>query len=84
MANLGEDYRVEILERDLEFGEKVLIGMMAKAQAHLPSVHLPSLQLPFESQAASILKRTLGEQGQLLEQMNDPRGLYAHCLCGIE
>jgi len=84
MASLGEDYRVEILERDLEFGEKVLLGMMAKAQVYLPSVHLPSLGLPFDSTAAVELKKLLREQSQLLSEMNDPRRLYAHCLCGIE
>lgn len=76
-AGLGDDYGVRYLERELGFGEQVLLTLLAKARAfYRPSAAAPALP--------EVAERFFREQLERLEAFRDPLGIYAHCLCEVD
>jgi protease-4 len=82
-AGLGADAKVEVLEKPLSFGEQLLVDLLVKTRANMNWIHIsrPASRLsPFRDD----LRRLLERHGRLLTQLNDPRGIYAHCLCQVD
>ena len=78
LAGLEEDgYRIEYLEKELDFAEMLALQL---AQVFAPLVRVlgvgPALSLEWQR-----LVDVAVEPLRLLEQLNDPRDLYAYCFC---
>lgn len=80
-AGLGDDYRVEYIEREPGFREVLAMQLAGRARALFEDVapRLSSLPRTPLMDAAADLQRDLAR----LVRWNDPRGLYYHCLCDI-
>ncbi len=84
-AKLEKGYRVWYLEKEKSFREKVADMLATRALGVARSAgwitHAPAL-----SAALSVTNRLRALEAELrrLSEWNDPRGIYAHCLCGEE
>lgn len=79
LAELGEDYRVRYLERDLTLDEALTIRLLANIVGWGDALGL----LP----EADPVSRMLAQVGDELESWlpgEDPTGLFYHCLCRVE
>ena len=78
-AELGDDYGVRFVRKELDFREQLMAELLSGAASvtgrgttvRTPGVHERFLDL-------------LQEQTEMLRTLNDPNGIYAHCLCGVE
>ena len=78
LAALEEDgYRIDYLEKELEFTERLALEL-AKVFAPLIQALEIAPAVPLELQR---LVDIAVEPLRLLEQLNDPRDLYAYCFC---
>jgi protease-4 len=77
LAGVGEDFRVQYIERELSFRQAVAIELATRMRGLVSTRALvqPSPLL----QTASRLEREL----RRLVNWNDPRGLYYHCFCEV-
>lgn len=78
-AELGEDYGVRYLEKEPSFSEQLVADLLARASVLTgPQERLrtPSLRQRFVD--------FLDEQTEMMASLNDPNGMYAHCLCEVE
>ena len=64
---------VQLMEEELDFSDRMLIEMMSAAV---------DLGGPRTLRKYPWLA-WITEQSEMLSEFNDPRGVYAHCLCGI-
>ena len=77
LAGVGDDFRVQYIERELSFRQAVAIELATRMRG---LVSAPSLvQSSPLLQTASRLEREL----RRLVSWNDPRGLYYHCFCEV-
>ncbi|MEM1178861.1 MAG: signal peptide peptidase SppA [Acidobacteriota bacterium] len=87
LADLGEDYAVKEVTKELEFKDQLLIELMSKAHATFGPIDLGRF-FGIDTRAKSGLSQQVidivDEQVEFLNQWNDPRGIYAHCLCEVE
>lgn len=83
-AKLGTEYRVEYVEKERSFKEKVMAGLSARASrlAAAFGVTLVGEEDPARGPATAIL-RAVAEEADRLSAWNDPNGIYAHCLCDV-
>ncbi len=81
LAELGDDYEVEILERELEFKDEMMIDLMSWAGAW---VQPETRRAGFRPRVETLVAEFLREQADVLNHFNDPYGLYAHCMCEVE
>ncbi len=75
LADLGDEFSVKYIEKQLDFKQKLMAEMFAtagmvfgpdhEAAAHAPAPHRKVLRL-------------IEEQFELLDQFNDPNGMYAY------
>ena len=82
-AKLEKGYRVWYVEKEKSFREK-LVSMLA-SQARSAAVAAGRVSEPSPSASALSLTgrlRDLQADVERLGRWNDPRGVYAHCLCG--
>jgi protease-4 len=86
-AKLAKGYRVWYVEKEKTFRER-LAGMLSATAAAVARDAGWSAAEPLSSpaQALSVTGRLRSLQQELerLSRWNDPRGMYAHCLCGDE
>ncbi|MEO1086054.1 MAG: signal peptide peptidase SppA, partial [Acidobacteriota bacterium] len=88
LADLGDDYAVSVVTKELEFKDQLLIELMSKAHAvfgpidvaRLAGFDNPSTRTGLSRQVLDMVDEQLG----FYAQWNDPRGIYAHCLCEVE
>jgi protease-4 len=84
-AKLEKGYRVWYVEKDKSFRERLMAMLAAQAL----DAAVAAGWVPEASASASALS-VVGRLGDLhrdvarLSRWNDPRGVYAHCLCGEE
>ncbi len=71
-------YQVRILEREPSFSDRLIADFLSSIAARLGSAS--SRGSGPLSRAASLLKQEL----KRLEEFDDPRGIYAHCLCEVQ
>lgn len=79
LAGIEEDYRVELLEPELGFSERLLVSLLSRsAQFGLGAAWPRSWfdRLP-------VAMRSLLAEIERLEGFADPRGLYYYCFCDI-
>jgi protease IV len=75
-AGLGDDFGVELVERQLSFSEQLMLRTLSA-----------SARLGFSAWPRSLLERFRLEAGTLLRELErldgfaDPRGLYYECFC---
>jgi len=77
-ANLGENYRIDYVEKELSAWERFVVGMSSDALARLQHVALPD--------AARVLLAQSEVQGQLrlLRALDGNKvGVFAYCFCEI-
>jgi len=77
-ANLGENYRINYIEKELSAWERFVVGMSSDAMAHLGHAMLP--------EAARALLQQSEVQGQLklLRALEGNKvGVFAYCFCEI-
>jgi len=80
LANLGEEYRVTYVEKELGFKEKLAHSLLSRARAWLG----PDMPADPSHDAYTRVVEQIREQAETLAELNDPNGLYAHCLCEYE
>jgi protease-4 len=91
-AKLEKDYRVWYIEKEKSFREQLLEMLTASAEAVTgfvagPSDGVGSDEMPQATTSPLSLGTTLRRIEQDIAEAarwNDPRGVYAHCLCGYE
>ncbi len=83
-AKLGKDYRVVYIQQERTLRQKVLqmlagVGLSAaRALGGADERATASIRVfPFAGSIPDV-----GAEAERLSRWNDPRGLYAHCLCG--
>lgn len=83
-AKLGKEYRVEYVEKEKSLKEKLLAGLSARATrlAAAFGYTLAPAPGPAGGPGAAIV-RAVAEEAAQLSAWNDPRGIYAHCLCDV-
>ena len=74
---MGEDYRVRRLEKELDLKDRMLVDFLAWASTwYRPQARPPSV--------ASKVADYFRQQAEVLSQLDDPHGIYAHCQCEVE
>ncbi len=81
LAELPKGYGVETLEKEPSFRDRLLVDLLAAA-APLRLATAGGGE-PSRSPLAAI-SRLVARQARLLNEFNDPAGLYAHCFCEPE
>ncbi len=79
LAEIGDDYRVDYLEHELELRDQMLVEFLAWTadwyQPEARATNRPRLQ--------ELVADYVRDQAEMLLQFGDPRGIYAHCLCEV-
>ncbi|MDA8018422.1 MAG: signal peptide peptidase SppA [Thermoanaerobaculia bacterium] len=84
LAGLGAGHSVKRIERQLDDWDQLLVDMM---EASVLRVAALSGDTDWRGRAQRLdqrLLRAVEERVEFLQQFNDPRGVYAHCLCSVE
>ena len=79
-ADLGDDYRLQWVEEQRSLRDQIVLDLLATAVRWVPQGEETSHP---RGPLAQLL-RTMEATAELLGQLNDPAGLYAHCLCEVE
>ena len=84
-AKLGKDYRVWYVEKELTLKERILKTLTTGFARVARAVGWSGGEEPAPTPppVAKAL-RSIGDEMGRVSLWNDPRGLYAHCLCGEE
>ena len=78
-ANLGDDYAVDYVEKELDLKDR-LIKEVLGGQVESPVALVPSLAgTPY----ATVIQH-FEEQAKILASFNDPRGVYAYALVDVD
>jgi protease-4 len=87
-AGLDEDYGVRYLEQELSFEENLMISMLSRVHAALGPALGPVLKarhpVSLRGSVASAMGRFFEREMATFSQFQDPRGIYAHCLCEVD
>jgi len=87
LAELGEDYGVQYVEKELDWKDRMIADFLASAGDRFPQA-LGFEQSPAERLGLSVLGgalgETLGDYADILSGFNDPYGMYAYCFCEAE
>ncbi len=79
LAELGDDYRVDYLERELDFKDQMLVEFLAWTAGW----YQPTTRLATRPRLQELVVDYVRDQTEQLLQMGDPHGIYAHCLCEV-
>ena len=79
LAGIEGDYRVEVLEAELGFGERLLVSLLSRS-ARLGFTAWPRSW--FDRLPAGV--RSLLAEIERLDGFADPRGLYYYCFCEVD
>lgn len=84
-AKLGKTYQVTYVEKERSLKERVLSGLSARATrlAAAFGYTLAPAADPLTGPGANLL-RAVAAEADALSVWNDPRGIYAHCLCEVK
>ncbi len=79
LAELGDDYSIEYVEKELDWKDKIVADLLVRVAGHLQASEV--LARPsFERQALGALR----EFSDILSGFDDPNGMYAYCFCEVE
>ena len=80
LAEMGDDYRVEYLEKSLDFKDRMLIDLLSWATAW----YQPETRIDLRPRLEELVVDYISSNAEKLLQLNDPRGIYAHCMCEVD
>jgi protease-4 len=84
-ARLEKGYRVWYVEKEKSFRERLMSMLAAQAlDAAVAAGWAPRASSPASALSVAGRLRDLQRDVERLSRWNDPRGVYAHCLCGEE
>jgi protease-4 len=83
-AKLEKGYRVWYVAKEKSFRERVLEMLTAGVQAVVGGAGLAAEDSPASPFSVAASLRQLQRDVAEVARFNDPRGIYAHCLCGEE
>ena len=83
LASLDAGHSVKRMERPLDAWDQFLIDMMEASVGKLASLRSTDWRGRSQRLDQKLL-RAVEERVEFLGQFNDPRGVYAHCLCTVE
>jgi protease-4 len=78
LAELGEDYQVKYLEKELSFTDQLMANMLSQVAG------LVGPDIPNQPSLLDTFTGFLRREAEMLSSFNDPSGMYAHCMCEIE
>jgi len=79
LAELGDDYSVEYVEKELDWKDKIVADLLTRVAGYLQASE--DLARPsFERRALGALR----EFADILSGFDDPNGMYAYCFCEAE
>ncbi len=81
-AKLEKGYRVWYIEKEKSFREQIAEMLAAGAMAIARDARLAAEELPPSPFSVAARLREIQRDIEQVARWNDPRGLYAHCLCG--
>ncbi|MEM6794259.1 MAG: signal peptide peptidase SppA [Acidobacteriota bacterium] len=84
LAGLEGDYAVRVVEKELEFKDRILVEMLGAARSIFGPIDFASALGLERSPVEQKLYAAVEEQLDMLTRWNDPMGVYAHCLCEVE
>ena len=79
LAELGDDYRVDHLERELDFKDEMLVEFLTWAA----DWYQPATRFATRPRLEELVADYVRQQTEMLLQLGDPHGIYAHCLCEV-
>lgn len=83
-AKLGKTYQVTYVEKERSLKEKVMAGLTARATRVAAAFGVTLAPEPASpAGAGTALLRAVADEADRLSVWNDPRGIYAHCLCEV-
>lgn len=77
-AELGDTYRVDYVEKDLDFKDRMVKEVLGGAVAEL------SIAPGLASTPIGAVVRHFEEQAKIMAAMNDPRGVYAYAMIDVD
>jgi len=80
LADLGDDYAVHWVTRELDLGQRLMVGLFETSAGLLGSTDTRAV----EPGPHLRLLRRLETQLEQLTELNDPKGVYALCLIEVE
>jgi len=81
-AKLAKGYRVVYLERKTGLRDRLLAGLLSRAASLARAVGWAGEPEPARRPPLERALRAVEDEAGRIARWNDPRGLYAHCLCG--
>lgn len=80
LAEIGDDYRVDYLERELEFKDQLMVELMTwSADWYQPEIRQAS-----RPRLGKLVADYIHDQAETMLQFDDPHGIYAHCMCEVQ
>ena len=80
LADLGEDYRIEVREQELDFTDQMMVELLTRAV----DWYQPLQRAASRPRLQELVVGYIAETAETLLQFDDPHGIYAHCLCEVE
>ncbi|MCP4203762.1 MAG: hypothetical protein GY769_17730, partial [bacterium] len=79
LAEIGDDYRVDYLEKDLDFKDQMLVDLLTWTA----DWYQPASRQRIRPRLGELVADYIHDQAEMLLQFDDPHGVYAHCLCEV-
>ncbi len=79
LAEIGDDYRVDYLQRELDLKDQLLVEFMTWTA----DWYQPAARAATRPRLQELIADYFREQAEMLLQLGDPQGIYAHCLCEV-
>ena len=79
LAELDDDYRVEYSEREIGLKDQLLVEFLTWAAAW----YQPESRQLTRPRLGELVADYFHDQAEMLIQLDDPKGIYAHCLCEV-
>ena len=79
IAELGDDYRVDYLERELELKDELLVEFLTWTA----DWYQPEARQRIRPRLGELVADYIHDQAEMLLHFDDPHGVYAHCLCEV-
>jgi protease-4 len=72
MADLGDDFTVRFVTKELDFKQQLMADLLATAADRFDN------ETPFSPRPHQQMSRLLADQVEILDRFNDPHGVYAY------
>jgi protease IV len=83
LAELGDKYAVRFVEKEIDFGDQLMLQLLTKAGVWLGRDD-GSSRLPQRPLLRDSLFDFVRRQAETLAVLDDPAGMYALCLCEVD